>query len=372
MEESKSPSIPSTAPTASIVPSSVEGSENGSRAAAAAVDSGWPEDERETLPGWRRRSKRPSPAAPVAPGPDIEPPSEDPEEWVPTMVPPDLSAAKPEAATQSEVRDTPPDSFVSPPMEESEAIVAEPSRVIAEGPTIEISHTDDDGLGGEEHIGASSVSAQVVPIRAQNTGGAEKPPAEVPETGHVTEPVPSPANGSGVHWLLFAVAASAALWLSIRARPEPVKLEPVAARLLEPVPVAVQEPKPQPVAARELEPAPVIAEEAKALEPVAMPSTPAPAPAVVASDAEPARLTAYKTVIASTRSAAGCRHRGDSSGKVPVVVEFGTSGSVQRADAKGAFANPMTRRCIVSKFSTLSIPTMLPAPIIVTADVTLR
>lgn len=385
LEESKSPSIPSTVPTAStasIVPSSVEESEHGSSAAAAAVDSGWPEDERETLPGWRRRSKRPSVAAPVAsvasvasvaPEPDIEPRCEDPEEWVPTMVPPDLSAAEPEAATQSEVSDMQPHSFVSPPMEASEAIVDERAATVAEGPTIEISHIDDDqGLGGEELIGASSVSAQVVPIRAQNISGGEKPPAEVPETGHVTEPVPSLAHGSGVHWLLFAVAASAALWLSTRARPEPAKHEPVAARSLEPVPAVVQEP--QPVAAQGLEPAPVIAEEAEAIEPMAMPSTsaPAPAPAPVASDAEPARLTAYKTVMASTPSAAGCRHRGDSSGKVPIVVEFGSDGRVQRTDAKGSFANPMTKQCIVSKFSTLSIPTILPAPIIITADIRLR
>ena len=102
------------------------------------------------------------------------------------------------------------------------------------------------------------------------------------------------------------------------------------------------------------------------------PPTSPPTPTPVASDAEPARLTAYKTVMASTKSAGGCRYRGDSSGKVSVVVEFGSDGRVQRTDTKGTFANPMTRQCIVSKFSSLSIPTTLPTPIIITADVALR
>ena len=77
-------------------------------------------------------------------------------------------------------------------------------------------------------------------------------------------------------------------------------------------------------------------------------------------------------MIAATKSAAGCCHRGDSSGMIPVVVEFGSDGHVQRVKARTTFANPMTNQCIVSKLSELSVPTTLPTPIVVTADFRLR
>jgi hypothetical protein len=76
--------------------------------------------------------------------------------------------------------------------------------------------------------------------------------------------------------------------------------------------------------------------------------------------------------MGATRSAGGCRNRGDSPGKVGVVVEFGTDGHVTRAAAKGNFANPATSQCITSKFSSLSIPNAPDAPLIITADVALH
>jgi len=292
---------------------------------------------------------------------------------------PEAAVAEPEAAVQ--------EPLVPVPTVKIEAVVSEQAPHTAEGPTLEISHIDDNGeFDSEELVGASSVSAQVVPIktRRKRKRHAKKPQAEAADTVDVTEQVAAAGrDGSRVHWLLFAVAASVALWISTRAKPEQASLEPVAAQepKQEPVaaqeprqeqqPVVVQEPKQEPVAVQEPKAIePVAVEEAKAIEPVALPL--APAPQLVASDGEPARLTAYKTVMASTQSAGGCRHRGDSSGKVTVVVEFGSDGRVQRTDAKGTFANPMTRQCIVSKFSALSIPTTLPTPIIITADVALR
>jgi hypothetical protein len=344
-------------------------------ATAAAVDSGWPdEDERATLPGWRRSKAEAAVPEPEAAVPEPEAAVPEPEAAVPE---PEATMPEPEAASQP---------LVPMPTVKVESVADEHARRIAQWPTLEITHIDDDDgeFDSEEAFGASSVSAQVVPIktRRKRKRRAKKPlpevAEEVAETGDVSEHVAATrSDGSGVHWVLFAVAASVALWISMRAKPEQAKLEPLAAQQ----PVAAQQQKPEPVAAEEpkaIEPAPAqeakvvepVAEEAKAIEPSAMPA--APAPNLVASDAEPARLTAYKTVMASTKSAEGCRYRGDSSGKVSVVVEFGSDGRVQRTDAKGTFANPMTRQCIVSKFSTLSIPTTLPTPIIITADLTLR
>jgi hypothetical protein len=76
--------------------------------------------------------------------------------------------------------------------------------------------------------------------------------------------------------------------------------------------------------------------------------------------------------MGATHGAGGCRNRGDSPGKVSVVVEFGTDGHVTRTNAKGTFANPATSQCIVSKFNSLSIPNAPGAPLIITADVSLH
>jgi hypothetical protein len=83
-------------------------------------------------------------------------------------------------------------------------------------------------------------------------------------------------------------------------------------------------------------------------------------------------LTAYKAVMGATHGAGGCRNRGDSAGTVSIVVEFGTDGHVQRANAKGKFVNPGTTQCIVSKFSSLSIPNAPSAPLIITTDFALH
>jgi hypothetical protein len=87
---------------------------------------------------------------------------------------------------------------------------------------------------------------------------------------------------------------------------------------------------------------------------------------------EPARIAAFKAIVEASKTARTCRHRGDASGKVPVIVEFGSDGRVQRTDVKATFANPMTSRCIVSRLAETTIPAFAGGPILITAEVSLR
>lgn len=182
--------------------------------------------------------------------------------------------------------------------------------------------------------------------------------------------------------MLAGAAALAAVWLSSRdagTEQERVPLieEPVAAS--EPAAVGPAEqpeatPAPDSSVEASAEPSdatPVLLAQTKAAEADA-PERMQPAPKLAAHEAEPARLTAYKAVILASQEARNCRHRGDVAGKIPIVVEFGSDGRVQRTHPKATFANPMTNRCIVSKFSGLSVAGPVPTPIIVTANVTLR
>jgi hypothetical protein len=197
------------------------------------------------------------------------------------------------------------------------------------------------------------------------------------------EPKPS-EKSSGAGWLLLlAVAGVAGLWLVTRSGngEEAPAVESPQAAVEAP---AVEAPAPQVEAvAQPVEPPPApieraVAEAPPPPEPEAKAPgepIPAPAPAIAppSGDAsESARTTAFKAVVEATKNARNCRHRGDTSGKVPVVVEFGNDGIVERTSVKASFSNPMTAQCITSKFRSLAIPSFTGSPILVTADVSLR
>jgi hypothetical protein len=272
-----------------------------------------------------------------------------------------------------------------------EAPVVELEKSEADAPTIEVTGVAD--ADAQELVGASSMSAQVVPIENQQKRKrrTKKKPAIAVATTPVVEDAPeapAPSSARGYWFALLGAAALVGWWIASGSRSEAGEtalaeapaaahqpIDEPAPKLAAPPPTAPQvepiAPQAEPIAPQAQPPAPVAPQAEPALPAVAKETEPA-APTQPASEAEPARLTAYKAVMAATKTAGNCRYRGDSSGKVPVVVEFGGDGRVQRTMAKGTFANPMTSQCIVSKFSSLTVPGTLPAPIIITADVTLR
>jgi hypothetical protein len=263
-------------------------------------------------------------------------------------------------------------SEVSPPL----VVAAEPDAALAPVPET----TSSVAANAVEVADASSMSAQVVPIRpgaglrvarGESKLGVQKSRAKA-----------EPTSSRSSLWMLAGAAALAALWLSSRGGDTehgkvPLSEEPAAAS--EPAAVGPAEhPEPTPALDSSVEPSaersdatPVLLAQTKPAEADA-PERMQPASKLVVHEAEPARLTAYKAVMLASQEARNCRHRGDVAGKIPIVVEFGSDGRVQRTQAKGTFANPMTNRCIVSKFSALSVAGPVPAPIIVTANVTLR
>jgi hypothetical protein len=90
----------------------------------------------------------------------------------------------------------------------------------------------------------------------------------------------------------------------------------------------------------------------------------------VAAD-ESARLTAYRAVVQAGTLARNCRFRGDSAAPIPVVVGFGADGAVQSVILRRELTNPMTKSCVMSKFTGLTIPAS-GAMVTVSTDVTLR
>jgi hypothetical protein len=89
--------------------------------------------------------------------------------------------------------------------------------------------------------------------------------------------------------------------------------------------------------------------------------------------AEPStRLTAYQAAAATAMAAGRCRYHGDDPGPIPVVVEFGNDGQVQRTMIKATLHNPMTSKCISAQLGKASVPAFSGDPIIVTAEVSLR
>ena len=245
---------------------------------------------------------------------------------------------------------------------------------------------------------APSTSAQVVPIHSERRRDGNKkkkkkarPAAARPERNlpvAAQEPKPSEGASSAPWLLLVAVAGVAGLWLFSRpgsgeASPAEAPAPVVAQAPIVEAPAPQVEAPPQPVEAPSpieaaVEPAP----EPRAPEPeppaevvanVAPEPSPAPVVAPPSDDGlESSRVKAFTAVVEATKTARNCRHRGDTSGKVPVVVEFGNDGVVQRTSVKSTFSNPMTAQCITSKFKGLSIPSFPGAPILITAEVSLR
>lgn len=277
--------------------------------------------------------------------------------------PPPVAREEPSATVASEV---------SPPL----VVGEQPDAALA--PMLEM--TSSVAANVLEVADAGSMSAQVVPIRP----GAGLPVAPVKTESRVEKggARAEPTTSRRYLWMLAGAAALAALWLSSREGGTdqgevPLIEEPAAASEHAAVSPADQ-PEATPAPDSSMEPSaelsdatPVLLAQAKAVEADASERM-QPAPKLAAPEAEPARLTAYKAVMHASQEARNCRYRGDVAGKIPIVVEFGTDGRVQRTQAKGTFANPMTNRCIVSKFSGLTISSAAPGPIIVTANVSLR
>ncbi len=217
-------------------------------------------------------------------------------------------------------------------------------------------------------------SAPVIHIAERRRKKKKKArPAAAARPQQKPQPIESNGGFSAGPWLLLAaVAGVAGLWFLTRsggeeslAKEAPAALTP---RVTEAENAAPPIPPSQPAeveqAAPPPDPAPVTEPEPKA----------APAKVETPSEtaAEPARIAAFKAVVEASKGARTCRHRGDASGKIPVIVEFGSDGRVQRTDVKAALANPMTSRCIASRLAEATIPAFGGGPILITAEVSLR
>jgi hypothetical protein len=189
----------------------------------------------------------------------------------------------------------------------------------------------------------------------------------------VQDPTPSESSSAGPWLLLAAVVGTAGLWFLSGAgrdealpNDEPAAVTPQVAEVKNPVPpIAPSEPARVEQAAPPPAPAP-----ATQPEPTALPEKVEAAPSESAG--EPARVGAFKAVVEASKNARTCRHRGDAPARVPVIVEFGVDGRVQRTDIKAKFANPMTSRCISSRLGAATIPAFDGAPILITGEVSLR
>lgn len=353
------------------------------------------EDGRATLPAPRRStspdsaaSEPPLPRASANPPPEVAsapPPASTPPTAVASTPPTAAVASTPAvdgaAAPEEQVRIAPAAivavEAASPPQPAPEVVAAaDPPEVLAL-PTV-----DEPAASKED---PNSMSAQVVSIdseRSRERRGKKKkahsPRGTRSEAAVVEAPTPVAEPSRGPWLLLVGVAAAAGIWLLSRAgaddeaarrRPPPTAV--AATPTVNEPPAALEapaaEPAGEPVAAAE--PAPVL-QAAPPEAPAVAPEPPA-APAAESDGSEPLKITAYKAVVEATKSARNCRHRGDTPGKVPVVVEFGPDGRVQRTEVKGTFANPMTKECVASKLGALTIPPS-GTSIITTAEVSMR